>query len=34
VQGRYYVVCVVREGRIVSGREYATRQEALDAVAG
>jgi ketosteroid isomerase-like protein len=32
VQGRYYVACVVREGRIVSGREFATRQEAVDAV--
>jgi ketosteroid isomerase-like protein len=31
-QGRYYVVCTVREGRIVSGREYETRDEALEAV--
>ena len=32
VEGRYYVACVVRESQIVFGREYATRQEALDAV--
>jgi ketosteroid isomerase-like protein len=31
-KGRYYVACVVREGRIVAGREYATREEALEAV--
>ena len=31
-EGRYYVTCVVREGRIVSGREYATREQALEAV--
>ncbi|MFL5821393.1 MAG: nuclear transport factor 2 family protein [Solirubrobacteraceae bacterium] len=30
--GRYYVVCTLREGRIASGREYATRAEALEAV--
>jgi ketosteroid isomerase-like protein len=30
-EGRYYVACTVREGRIVSGREYATREQALDA---
>lgn len=30
--GRYYVACIVREGRIVAGREYATREEALEAV--
>jgi ketosteroid isomerase-like protein len=32
VRGRYYVVCSVREGRIASGREYETRDEALEAV--
>ena len=32
VEGRYYAVCVVKDGRIVSGREYATPQEALEAV--
>jgi ketosteroid isomerase-like protein len=32
VQGRYYVVCTVREGLIVSGREYETRDEALEAL--
>ena len=31
-RGRYYVACVVRDGRIVAGREYATREEALEAV--
>jgi ketosteroid isomerase-like protein len=31
-QGRYYVACTVRDGRIVSGREYGTRAEALAAV--
>ena len=31
-EGRYYVACVVRAGRIVSGREYATREQALDGV--
>ena len=31
-RGRYYVACIVREGRIVTGREYATREEALEAV--
>jgi ketosteroid isomerase-like protein len=31
VRGRYFVVCTVREGRIVSGREYQTRAEALEA---
>jgi ketosteroid isomerase-like protein len=30
--GRYYVTCVVRAGRIVAGREYTTREEALDAI--
>jgi ketosteroid isomerase-like protein len=32
IQGRYYVVCTVRDGRIVSGREYETKAEALEAV--
>ena len=31
-KGRYHVACIVREGRIVAGREYATREEALEAV--
>jgi ketosteroid isomerase-like protein len=31
-EGRYYVACTVRGGRIVSGREYETREEALEAV--
>ena len=31
-QGRYYVACIVRDGQIVAGREYATREEALEAV--
>ena len=31
-QGRYYVACTVRDGRIVSGREYETREQALEAV--
>jgi ketosteroid isomerase-like protein len=31
-EGRYYVTCVVRAGRIVVGREYATREQALEAV--
>jgi ketosteroid isomerase-like protein len=30
--GRYYVACVVRGGRIVAGREYATREQALEGV--
>ena len=29
--GRYYVACIVRDGRIVSGREYGTRDQALEA---
>jgi ketosteroid isomerase-like protein len=32
VDGRYYVACVVSDGRIVAGREYQTRQQALEAV--
>jgi ketosteroid isomerase-like protein len=32
VQGRYYVACVVRDGRIVSGREFGTREEAVEGV--
>lgn len=31
-EGRYYVACTVRDGRIVSGREYETREQALEAV--
>jgi ketosteroid isomerase-like protein len=31
-EGRYYVACTVRDGRIVSGREYETRDQALEAV--
>jgi ketosteroid isomerase-like protein len=30
-QGRYYVACTVRGGQIISGREYDTRDEALEA---
>jgi len=30
--GRYSVACTVRDGRIVSGREYETRAQALEAV--
>jgi ketosteroid isomerase-like protein len=29
--GAYYVACVVRDGQIVVGREYASREEAIDA---
>jgi ketosteroid isomerase-like protein len=32
IQGRYYVVCTIRQGLIVSGREYETRREALEAL--
>jgi ketosteroid isomerase-like protein len=32
VRGRYYVVCRVRDGRIVSGREYETPGEAIEAM--
>jgi ketosteroid isomerase-like protein len=31
-EGHYYVACIVRDGHIVVGREYATPQEALEAV--
>jgi len=31
-EGRYYVACTVRDGQIVRGREYDTRDQALDAV--
>ena len=31
-EGRYYVACVVRARRIVAGREYATRERALEGV--
>jgi ketosteroid isomerase-like protein len=30
-EGRYYVVCKVQDGLIVSGREYETREGALEA---
>jgi len=29
VQGRYYVACIVRDGRILAGREYAAADEAV-----
>jgi ketosteroid isomerase-like protein len=29
--GAYYVACLVRDGRLVAGREYASRQEAIAA---
>lgn len=32
VQGRYYVSCLVRNGRILAGREYETRAQASEAV--
>jgi ketosteroid isomerase-like protein len=32
VRGRYYLACTVRDGRIVSGREYETRAEVLEAI--
>jgi len=31
VEGFYYVACTIRDGRIVSGREYGTRAQALEA---
>jgi ketosteroid isomerase-like protein len=34
VHGSYYVACTVRDGRIVSGREYGTRAQALEAAKG
>jgi ketosteroid isomerase-like protein len=30
-EGRYYVACTVRDGHIVRGREYQTRDQALEA---
>ena len=30
-EGRYFVACVVRAGRIVSGREYETSEQAAEA---
>jgi ketosteroid isomerase-like protein len=30
-EGRYYVTCLVRGGRIVAGREYASREQAVEA---
>ena len=32
-EGRYFVACTVRDGRIASGREYETREQAIEAVA-
>ncbi len=32
IGGRYFVACTVSDGRIVAGHEYATREEALEAV--
>ena len=29
---RYAVVCTIQDGKIIRGREYATRAEALEAV--
>jgi ketosteroid isomerase-like protein len=29
VSGSYYIVCVVRDGRLLLGREHATREQAL-----
>ena len=31
IEGRYHLACTVRDGLIVSGREYATRGEAIAA---
>jgi ketosteroid isomerase-like protein len=31
--GRYYVACTIRDGLILSGREYETREQALEAAA-
>jgi ketosteroid isomerase-like protein len=31
-EGRYYVACIVRDGRIVAAREYPTRDQALEGV--
>ena len=33
-EGHYYVVCTVRDGQIVSGREYDSRENSLKAVQG
>jgi ketosteroid isomerase-like protein len=33
-EGRYYVACTVRDGRIANGREYETREQVLAAVEG
>ena len=32
VEGRYYVACLVSDGRILAGREYETREQAREAV--
>ena len=31
-RGSYYVACTVKDGRILSGREYDSREKALEAV--
>jgi ketosteroid isomerase-like protein len=31
-KGRYYVACIVQDGRMANGREYETRDRALEAV--
>ena len=33
IEGRYYVACTVRDGLIASGREYQTREQAMEAFA-
>jgi ketosteroid isomerase-like protein len=33
IDGRYYVVCTIRNGKICSGREYETREQAVEAMA-
>jgi ketosteroid isomerase-like protein len=33
IEGRYHVVCTIRDGLIVCGREYATAAQAIAAVA-
>jgi ketosteroid isomerase-like protein len=32
MEGRYYVACTIRDSQIVRGREYETRDQALEAV--
>jgi ketosteroid isomerase-like protein len=31
-EGRYYVACTVRDGQVVSGREYGTREQVVKAL--